>query len=57
MSIAVKIRQMARLPRHHRIAHVKAIIQTLPARDKFRKDLEEYLVQEVTAQLRKENAA
>jgi hypothetical protein len=54
-SIAVKIARMKRLPRHHRIAHLRAIIPTLPARSIRRGELETLLKAEVTAQLRKEN--
>lgn len=57
MSIAQTIRRLARLSRAHRIAHLKAIIQTLPPRSIRRQDLEEYLCDEVTKQIRKECAA
>lgn len=54
-SIAVKIARMRRLPRHHRIAHLRAIIPTLPPRSIRRGEMEALLKTEVTAQLRKEN--
>jgi hypothetical protein len=55
--ISILIKRMARLPRHHRIAHLKAIIRELPARSIRRQELQLLLREEVTAQLRKENAA
>jgi hypothetical protein len=55
--ISIMIRRMARLPRHHRIAHLKALIQELPARSIRRQELTHLLRDEMTKQLRKENAA
>jgi hypothetical protein len=55
--ISIMIKRMARLPRHHRIAHLKALIQQLPARSIRRRELEALLRDEMVAQLRKENAA
>lgn len=55
--ISIKIRQMARLPRAHRIAHLRSIIAVLPLRSVRRKELEALLRDEVTKQLRKENVA
>lgn len=55
--ISIMIKRMARLPRHHRIAHLKALIHELPARSIRRQELEHLLRDEMTAQLRKENAA
>jgi hypothetical protein len=55
--ISITIRRMARLPRHHRIAHLKALILELPARSIRRQELEHLLRDEMTKQLRKENAA
>lgn len=55
--ISIKIRQMARLPRQHRIAHLRSLILDLPVRSVRRKLLEELLRDEVTKQIRKENAA
>jgi len=55
--ISIMIKRMARLPRHHRIAHLKALIQQLPARSIRRQELEALLRDEMVAQLRKENAA
>jgi hypothetical protein len=57
MSIAILIRRMARLPRHHRIAHLKVLILELPARSIRRQELTHLLRDEMTKQLRKENAA
>jgi len=56
-SISILIKRMARLPRHHRIAHIRALILELPARSIRRQELEHLLRDEMTAQLRKENAA
>jgi hypothetical protein len=55
--ITVMVKRMARLPRHHRIAHLKSLILDLPVRSIRRSELEALLRDEVTAQLRKENAA
>lgn len=55
--ISIKIKQMARLPRHHRIAHLKSLIQNLPARSIRRQELEHLLRVEMVAQLKKECAA
>lgn len=55
--ISIKIRQMARLPRQHRIAHLRSLILDLPVRSVRRKELEALLRDEVTAQIKKENAA
>jgi hypothetical protein len=55
--ISIKIKRMARLPRHHRIGHLKALILELPVRSIRRKELEHLLREEMTAQLKKENAA
>jgi hypothetical protein len=52
--IGQTIRRLARLPRHHRIAHLKAVISTLPARSIRRQELEEYLRDEVTKQIKAE---
>ncbi len=57
MSIAILIKKMARLPRHHRIAHLRALILELPARSIRRQELQHLLREEMTAQLLKENAA
>jgi hypothetical protein len=57
MTLYQTITRLKRLPRHHRIAHLRAVIQTLPARSIRRQELESYLVLEVSAQLRKENRA
>ena len=57
MNIATKIRQMARLPRSHRIAHLRALIAVQPLRSIRRNELIALLKMEMTAQLRKENAA
>lgn len=57
MNIATTIARLRRIPRHHRITHLRAVIQTLPERSIRRQELEAYLRSEVTAQLRKENAA
>ncbi len=54
MSITETILRLSRLPRHHRIAHLRAVIPLHPARSIDRKHLEEYLEREVRAQLRKE---
>lgn len=56
-SIARMVFRMARLPRHHRIAHLRALILKEPTRSIRRNDLVELLRAEMTAQLRKENAA
>lgn len=55
--ISILIKRMARLPRHHRIAHLRALIRELPARSIRRQELQHLLRDEMTAQLRKENAA
>lgn len=55
--VSIKIRQMARLPRQHRIAHLRSLILDLPVRSFRRKELEALLRDEVTKQLRKENVA
>jgi len=55
--ISITIKRMARLPRHHRIAHLKALILELPARSIRRQELTHLLRDEMTKQLRKENAA
>jgi hypothetical protein len=55
--ISILIKRMARLPRHHRIAHLRALILELPARSIRRQELQHLLREEMTAQLRKENAA
>lgn len=55
-TISIKIRQMARLPRQHRIAHLRSLILDLPVRSVRRKELEVLLQDEVTKQLRKESA-
>jgi hypothetical protein len=52
--ISITIKRMARLPRHHRIAHLKAIIPNYPERSGNRKNLEALLKDEMTAQLKKE---
>ena len=57
MTLAQTIHRLRRLPRHHRIAHLRAVISTLPVRSIRRQELEAYLRDEVTAQLRKENRA
>jgi hypothetical protein len=57
MNIATKIRQMARLPRHHRIAHLRALIAEQPLRSIRRNELIALLKEEITAQLRKETRA
>lgn len=55
--ISIMIRRMARLPRHHRIAHLKALILELPARSIRRHELEHLLRDEMTAQIKSENRA
>lgn len=55
--IGITIKRLARLPRHHRIAHLKALILELPARSIRRQELQHLLRDEMTKQLRKENAA
>jgi hypothetical protein len=57
MKISLMISRMKRLPRHHRIAHLRSVISTLPPRSIRRDELEVLLRDEVTAQLRKENRA
>lgn len=54
MNIATKIRQMSRLPRHHRIAHLRALIVEQPLRSIRRNELIALLKEEMTAQIRKE---
>jgi hypothetical protein len=54
MTLYQTIARLKRFPRHLRIAHLRAVIQTLPARSIRRQELEAYLVIEVAAQLRKE---
>jgi hypothetical protein len=48
------VRRCRPLSREHRIAFLRSIIQTLPARSIRRQELEAYLIIEVAAQLRKE---
>lgn len=55
--ISILIKRMARLPRHHRIAHLKALILELPARSIRRQELQHLLREEMTAQLKKEARA
>jgi hypothetical protein len=55
--IMVMVKRLARLPRHHRIAHLKSRILDLPVRSIRRKELEALLRDEMTAQLKKECAA
>lgn len=55
--ISITIKRMARLPRHHRIAHLKALILELPSRSIRRQELTHLLRDEMTKQLRKEIAA
>ncbi len=55
--ISIMIRRMARLPRHHRIAHIKALILELPARSIRRQELMHLLREEMTAQIKAENRA
>lgn len=57
MTLFQTITRLKRLPRHHRIAHLRSIILTLPARSIRRQELEAYLVIEVMAQLKKEGRA
>ena len=55
--IGILIRRMARLPRPHRIAHIRALILELPARSIRRQELQHLLRDEMTAQLKRENRA
>lgn len=55
--ISILIKRMARLKRHHRIAHLRALIHELPARSIRRQELTHLLREEMTAQLKKECAA
>jgi hypothetical protein len=55
--ISILIRRMARLPRHHRIAHLRAILPNYPERSVERKNLEALLKDEMTKQLKSENRA
>lgn len=55
--ISIMIKKMARLPRHHRISHLKAIILELPVRSIRRQELTHLLREEMTAQIKAENRA
>ncbi len=55
--ITILVSRMARLPRHHRIAHLKALVAKETEGTIRWKDLRDLLQVEMTAQLRKENAA
>ena len=55
-SAAMMIR-MKRLPRHHRIAHLRALIGQQPVRSIRRLELVALLRAEMTAQPREENRA
>jgi len=57
MKISLMISRMKRLPRHHRIAHLRSVISTLPPRSIRRDELIELLKHEVTKQIAKENRA
>lgn len=52
--ISIMIKRLARLPRHHRIAHLRSLILELPARSIRRQELEHLLRDEITAQLKRE---
>jgi hypothetical protein len=51
------IRRMARLPRHHRIAHIKAIMPNYSKRSIEWHNLQALLKEEMTAQIKTENRA
>lgn len=55
--IHILVSRLKRLPRRHRIAHLKALIQQEPIRSIRREDLVLHLRDEMTKQLRAENRA
>lgn len=55
--ISITIKRLARLPRHHRISHLRSLILELPARSIRRQELQHLLRDEMTAQLKRENRA
>jgi len=55
--ITILVARMQRLPRHHRIAHLKALIVNEREGTIRWKELRDLLQVEMVAQLRKENAA
>lgn len=57
MTIFDTIKRLNRLPRHHRIAHLKALIKQEKPRSVRRNELTAALQREMTAQLRTENRA
>jgi hypothetical protein len=52
MTLYQTITRLKRLSREHRIAHLRAIIKTLPPRSIRRGELESYLIIEITAHAR-----
>lgn len=55
--ISTLIIRMARLPRNHRIAHLRSLVLDLPARSIRRRELEHLLRDEMTKQLKAESRA
>ena len=55
--ITILVSRMARLPRHHRIAHLKSLVKSEQEGTIRWKDLRDLLQAEMTAQLKAENRA
>jgi hypothetical protein len=57
MTIFETIRRLNRMPRHHRIAHLKALLANEKPRSVRASELSAALKREVTAQIKRENRA
>jgi hypothetical protein len=57
MTIFETLRRLNRMPRHHRIAHLKALLANEKPRSVRASELSAALKREVTAQIKRENRA